>query len=140
MLTILHYDHFNNAKCRKLFLYFFFFLHFFLQIFTSCVVSYPTVKKHHFRHTLFEIFMKIIYPFFTFLPIQIHVLSGLCNSIRSENNTLLLSFPDAHANPRNMGPPRDTENHYETRLWCAVDFNNLKCISFIKCRWILDDL
>ena len=34
----------------------------------------------------------------------------------------------------------DTENHYETYFWSAVDFNNLKCISFIKCRWILDDL
>ena len=32
----------------------------------------------------------------------------------------------------------DTENHfkraYETSYWCAVDFNNLKFISFIKCR------
>ena len=69
-------------------------------------------------NTLFENFMKIIYLFFTFLPIQIHVLSDLSNSIRSENNTLLLSFPDAHANPRSIwvGPP----GGYRESLWNAL--------------------
>ena len=56
--------------------------------FTSCVVTYPTVRKHHFRQPLFEIFMKVIYPFSHFLPIQIPEWVYL----------------------------GDTENHYETCL------------------------
>ena len=155
LLTILHYNHFSNAKCRKLFLYiciffFFFFLHFanatcrnafFFYKFLHLALCHTLLWKNTISEHIWNFHENHI-PFFTFLPIQIHVLSDLSNSIRSENNTLLLSFPDAHANPRNIwvGPPGDTENHYETRFWCAVDFNNLKCISFIKCRWILDDL
>ena len=123
ILTILHYDH----LCRYFFFFFFFFTFcqrnmskciFFLQIFTSCVVSYPTVKKHHFRQHLIWKFHENQIPFFTFLPIQIYVLSDLSNSIRSENNTLLLSFPDAHANPRSIwvGPP----GGYRESLWNAL--------------------
>ena len=89
--------HFANATCRNVF---------FFYIFTSCGVTYPnpTVRKHHFSisdNTLFQFFMKVIYLFHIFLPIQIPECVGL----------------------------GDTENHYETCLWCAVDFNNLKFIS-----------
>ena len=120
MLTILHYDHFSNTKCRKLFLYiciFFFFFFFFLDFANAtcrnaffstnfyilrCVTPYCE-KNTISDNTLFEISMKIIYLFSHFCRfIEIHVLSDLSNSIRSENNTLLLGFPDAHANPRNI--------------------------------------
>ena len=112
-------DHFN-AICRKLFLYmiyiyiFFYFLLyilptqlykccccFFFYIFTSCVVTYPPVRKHHLRQHLIWNFHENHIPFSHFLPIQIP--EWIC-----------------------LG---DNENHYETWLWCAVDFNNLKFIS-----------
>ena len=136
MLTILHYDHSSNAKCRKLFLYicfffffFFFFLHFanatcrnafyfykFLHLALCHILLWK--KQHHFRQHLIWNFHENRIPFYTFLPIQIYVLSDLSNSIRSENNTLLLSFPDAHANPRNIwvGPP----GGYRETLWNAL--------------------
>ena len=132
MLTNLHYDHFSNAKCRTLFLYICFCfvvfyilrtqhveMHFLLHIFTSGVVSYPTVKKTPFQTTPYLKFSCKSYTFFShFLPIQIHVLSDLSISICSENNTLLLSFPDAHANPRNIwvGPL----GGYRESLWNAL--------------------
>ena len=77
-------------------------MYFFLfYIFTSCVVTYSTVRKHNFRQHFIWNFHENHIPFFAFLPIQIP--ERVC-----------------------MG---DTENHYETCLWFAVDFNNLKFIS-----------
>ena len=115
-------DHFN-AKCRKLLLYIFvlfvfvyccccclhfanttgrnvfcFFFSLSLYIFTSCVVTYPTVRKHHFRQHLIWNFHENHENHIPFFPIQIP--EWVCRG--------------------------DTENHYETCLWCAVDFNNLK--------------
>ena len=74
-------DHFN-AKCRKLFLYISVFvfccccsLHFanatcrnelFFYIFTSCVVTYPTVRKHHFSQHLIWNFHENHIPLFAF--------------------------------------------------------------------------
>ena len=116
-------------------------MHFF-YIFTSCVVSYPTVKKYHFRKHLIWDFHENHIPFSHFC--RFRYMYWVIWVTRSALNTVPFysSFSDAHANPRNIwvGPPGDTENHYETRFWWAVDFSNLKCISFIKCRWILDDL
>ena len=98
-------DHFK-AKCGKLFHYISFsfccccccFTICQRNIFTPCVVTYPTVRKHHFRQHFIWNCHKIIYPFSYFLPIQIPEWDCL----------------------------GDTENPYETCLWFAVDFNNLK--------------
>ena len=137
MLTILHYDHFSNAKCRKLFLYICFCFIFFIYIFFLFLHFANATCRNAFFSTNFYILPCVI-PYCKKTPFQTTpYLKFSWKSIRSENNTLLLSFPDAHANPRNIwvGPLGDTENHYETRFWCAVDFNNLKCISFIKCEF-----
>ena len=94
-------------------------MHFFFYKFLHLALCHTLLWKYTISgNTLFEIFMKIIY-LFTFLPIQIHVLSDLSNSIRSENNTLLLSFPDAHV-------PNDL---YQSLNWLPV-WNSQNCSMF----------
>ena len=89
----------NNLRTSHVEIFFFFF---FFYIFTSCVGTYLLWENTISDNTLFQIFMKIVSLFLhVCLPIQIP--EWVC-----------------------IG---DTENHYETRPWCAVDFNNLKLIS-----------
>ena len=157
MLTILHYDHFSNAKCRKLFLYIFFFFFFFFLYFANatCRNAFLFYKCLHLAlchnllwkntisdNTLFEIFMKIIYLFshfcrFRYMYWVIWVTRSALKTVPFYSVFRTHMLTQETSEWVRLG---DTENHYETRFWCAVDFNNLKCISFIKCRWILDDL
>ena len=55
--------HFANATCRNVYFFFFFF---FFYIFTSCVVTYPTMRNHHFRQHLISNFHENHIPFFAF--------------------------------------------------------------------------
>ena len=139
-MTILHYDHFNNATCRKLFLYIFFLvvvvclffvfffvvvfyilpmqhveMYFFFSIFLHLALFHTILWKNTISdNTLFEIFMKIIYFFHIFAD------SDTCNFTLTEWFELPFYsvLPDAHANPRNIwvGPP----GGYRESLWNAL--------------------
>ena len=154
MLTILHYGHFSNAKCRKLFLYFFapyiyiyiyiyiyfffFFFFFFLHFANAtCRNSFffynfyilrgviPYCEKTPFQTTLFEIFMKIIYLFSHFC--RFRYMYWVIWVTRSALKTIpFYSVFWTHMQTQETSEwvrLGDTENHYETRFWCAVDFN-----------------
>ena len=94
--------------CFILFIYFF-----------VCFYILPTqiVEMHFFSTNFYILPCVILYCEKT--PFQTTPYSKFSwKSIRSENNTLLLSFPDAHANPRNIwvGPP----GGYRESLWNAL--------------------